>query len=88
LRKTIAILALILNGLCLQAQFYIRGEVKDEKNAILQNAVIKPNNSSLSFQSGRYGDFGISWSKKVDTFSVSLQGYETVKAVINSTALC
>jgi Ca-activated chloride channel homolog len=83
LRKTLAILTLVFNCLCLQAQFYIRGEVKDEKNAILQNAVIKPNNSSLSFQSGRYGDFGISWSKKVDTFSVSLQGYETVKAVMN-----
>ena len=65
------------------AQYYIRGEVKDEKNQPLQNVRIVLQSSHQSYYSGSSGGFGITTKILVDSLIFSLEGYEakTVKVV-------
>ena len=57
------------------AQYYIRGEVKDEKNQPLQNVKIyMPEKNSL-YSSGVSGGFGIPTSNLYDSLIFSLDGY-------------
>jgi Ca-activated chloride channel homolog len=57
------------------AQYYIRGEVKDEKNQPLQNVKIyMPEKNSL-YASGVSGGFGIPTSNVYDSLIFSLDGY-------------
>jgi len=71
---TIFFLALVCHT---TAQYYIRGEVKDEKNQPLQNVKIyMPGNHSLYF-SGITGGFGIPSSHLYDSLIFSADGYET-----------
>jgi Ca-activated chloride channel family protein len=61
----------------ISAQYYIRGEVKDEKNRPLPNAKIyMPGNRSL-YYSGVTGGFGIPSSHLYDSLIFSADGYET-----------
>ena len=65
------------------AQYYIRGEVKDEKNQPLQNVRIIIASSRSLFYSGASGGFGITTKVLNDSLSFSLEGYEikTVKVL-------
>lgn len=58
-------------------QFYLRGEVKDEKNQPLQNVRIFVHSSRTLFNSGTWGSFGINVLKAYDSLTFSLDGYET-----------
>ncbi len=64
--------------LCLigHAQYYIRGEVKDEKNQPLQNVKIYLHSSRLLYSSGTNGGFGILTSKYYDSLTLKADGYE------------
>lgn len=59
------------------AQYYIRGDVKDETGQPLQNVKIyMPEKSSL-YSSGVSGGFGIPTSNITDSLVFSIDGYET-----------
>ena len=60
----------------LSAQFYIRGEVKDEKNQPLQNVKIYLHSNRLLYFSGNTGGFGILTTKFLDTLTFNADGYE------------
>ena len=60
----------------LSAQYYIRGEVKDEKNQPLQNVKIYLHSNRLLYFSGNTGGFGILTSKFFDTLTFNADGYE------------
>ena len=60
----------------LNAQFYIRGEVKDEKNEPLQNVKIYLHSNRLLYFSGHTGGFGILTTKFNDTLTFNADGYE------------
>ncbi len=62
------------------AQYYIRGQVVDEKNEPLQNVKIYMHSNRLIYNSGISGGFGITTSLLNDTLTFSMQGFET-KAV-------
>ena len=66
-------------------QFYLRGEVKSDKNIPLQNVKIFVHSARVLFQSGNYGSFGFTVSKPYDSLTFSLEGYET-KSVYVKTA--
>lgn len=68
------------------AQYYLRGELKDEKGVGLPGARIALfSKGSYPFYTGSSGAFGIPTNLKVDTITFSLQGYDTLKtAVITS----
>jgi len=71
-------LIIILAFVCpASAQYYIRGEIKDEKNQPLQNVKIyMPSKRSL-FYSGVTGGFGIPSSSLYDSLIISLDGFVT-----------
>ena len=68
----------VLNG---SAQYYLRGEIKDEKNQSLQNVKILLHSNQMIYYSGTTGGFGISSAAAKDSVTLSLEGYEnkTVK---------
>ena len=59
------------------SQYYIRGEVKDQKDQPLQNVKIYMPSKRAIFHSGMTGGFGIPSSTLYDSLLVSLDGYET-----------
>jgi Ca-activated chloride channel family protein len=67
------------------AQYYIRGEVKDEKGNGLQNVKIILNSTGLPYSTGVGGAFGILTSKPTDSLSLSVEGYEPFNIRVNST---
>jgi Ca-activated chloride channel homolog len=61
------------------AQYYIRGEVKDEKNNLLPNATIVMHSNRYMYNAGSSGTFGLASNRPVvDTFTISYEGYEPV----------
>ena len=68
----------------LNAQYYIRGEVKDEKSNGLQNVKIILKSTGLSYSSGVGGAFGILSSKVNDTLTFVLDGYERLTIPVNA----
>lgn len=65
-------------------QYYVRGEVTDEAGNILQNVVILQHKTGYVFRSGSAGTFGILSHQQIDTFSFSMQGFQTEKLVVNA----
>jgi Ca-activated chloride channel family protein len=57
-------------------QYYLRGEVKDEKNQPLQNVRIYSITDHLLYSSGQSGGFGIPYRKLYDSLSFNIEGYE------------
>ena len=58
-------------------QYYLRGEVKDEKGQGIQNAKIFLHSAKALYASGTYGGFGINTAAVYDSLTVSLDGYES-----------
>lgn len=58
------------------SQYYLRGEIKDEKNQGLQNAKIFVHSSRALYTSGIHGGFGIPLQNLYDSLTISLNGYE------------
>ncbi len=68
------------------AQFYLRGEVRDEHNKLLPNAKIVLHSTGYLYSSGGSGSFGILTQKKLDSLTVSLQGYQPVSIMLDATS--
>jgi Ca-activated chloride channel homolog len=75
LKIAIAILLCLIASFITHAQFYLRGEIRDEKNNPLTNARIILHSTGLLYSSGSRGAFGIMTSKNIDSITVSLDGY-------------
>lgn len=65
-------------------QYYLRGEIKNEKGENLPNVNIRLHSDKLLYKSGLGGGFGISSAVKNDSITVSADGYETVVSGISS----
>ncbi len=68
---------LILFASSAYGQYYLRGEIKDEKNLPIQNAKIFLHSARTLYYSGTYGGFGINVNLLYDSITISLDGYET-----------
>lgn len=66
-----------------RSQFYLRGEIKDEKNQPLQNVKILLHSDNRNYYSGGGGGFGIVTRKTIDSITLSLDGYETRSMKVN-----
>jgi Ca-activated chloride channel homolog len=60
------------------AQYFLRGTVRDEKNAPLQSAKIYLHTLAKGTSAGTDGSFGITTNLLYDSITVSLDGYENV----------
>lgn len=74
----------LLLSTTVSAQYYIRGEVKDEKNNGLQNVKIILHSTGISYSSGVGGAFGILTAKANDSLSFLLDGFEKMTVAVNS----
>ncbi len=68
-------------------QYYLRGEIKDEKNEYLQNVKILLHSDKLLYYSGTTGGFGISSNNRFDSLTLILDGYESKDVKISADAL-
>lgn len=67
------------------AQYYLRGEIKDNRGKKLAGVTIQlQSKGTVPFLSGKDGDFGIPISKPTDSITLSLPGYETTKTLVNA----
>lgn len=67
------------------AQFYLRGEIKDEKNNLLPNVKILLHSTGYLYYSGSAGGFGIPVSRSKDSLTLSAEGYQTLSLQVNTT---
>lgn len=65
-------------------QFYLRGEIKSDKNIPLQNVKIFVHSAKVLFQSGNYGSFGFTVNKPYDSLTFTLEGYETKSVYVKT----
>ena len=67
------------------AQFYLRGEIKDENNSLLPNVKILLHSNGYLYHSGSSGAFGIPVPQTIDSLTVSADGYQTLALRVNAT---
>jgi Ca-activated chloride channel homolog len=84
LKKNILIFLFVIIHFTLSAQFYLRGEVRDEKNNPLPNAKIRLHSSGFIYYSGSEGAFGITTSKRVDSVTINMDGYHPVSLQLDA----
>jgi Ca-activated chloride channel family protein len=77
LRSFCAYLCTLLIVCNCSAQYYVRGEVKDEQNQPLQNVRLMLLSDKLLYHSGVSGEFGINATALTDSLSVDLDGYQS-----------
>lgn len=66
----------LLISLSLPAQYYLRGDVKDETSTPLPNSKIILHSTGYVYYSGNSGGFGILSSRQDDSITVSYDGYQ------------
>ncbi len=77
--------ALLLIATPAISQFYLRGEIKDEKNKPLPNARIFVHSARAFYYSGATsGDFGINDRFLYDSLTIVLEGYETLTVKVKT----
>lgn len=74
----------LLLGLPAWSQYYLRGEVKDEKNSPIPNARIFLHSTGLLYSSGSSGAFGIVITKPSDSITISLDGYQSLSVRVEA----
>ena len=76
LRIALGILLFTLLFATASAQYYLRGEIRDEKGNTLSNAKIRLQSTNFVYYSGQNGSFGIISSKDADSLFISMDGYQ------------
>jgi Ca-activated chloride channel homolog len=75
-KKLIAYCLLFCTYIGVQAQYFLRGDIRDDKKVALRNAKILLHSSKLGFTSDIDGSFGITSLLQYDSITVSLDGFE------------
>lgn len=66
------------------AQYYLRGEIKDENNSLLPNVKILLHSNGYLYHSGSSGAFGIPVPQSIDSLTISAEGYQTMFLRVNA----
>ncbi|HLI91961.1 MAG TPA: von Willebrand factor type A domain-containing protein, partial [Puia sp.] len=59
-----------------RAQYYLRGEIRDENNALMSNVKMRLHSNGYLYYSGISGAFGIPIPRALDTLTLDAEGYE------------
>ncbi|MFT3936581.1 MAG: von Willebrand factor type A domain-containing protein [Chitinophagaceae bacterium] len=84
LKNISTILLSLLISLSLSAQYYLRGEVRDESSTPLPNTKILLHSTGYIYYSGSSGSFGITSTQKDDSATVSYDGYQELKLKLSA----
>jgi Ca-activated chloride channel family protein len=82
LKRFVNIVLLSLSPLLALSQYYLRGQVKDEAGNLLQNAAVYVQSTGYYYYSTTEGTFSIPSDKKIDSITVSLDGYLKQKLAV------
>lgn len=74
----------LLTCFSLPAQYYLRGEVRDETNTPLANTRILLHSTGYVYYAGSSGGFGIVSGKQEDSVTVSYDGYQEQRLKLNA----
>ena len=80
-----SIFCLTLLFTTVSAQYYLRGEIRDEKNTPIPNAKILLHSTKYQYSSGSGGAFGIMTTNPHDSITISLDGYQTKSILVDAT---
>ncbi len=83
-RLAYMILPLLFPLLAATQQFYIKGQVRDEGGAPLQNVTMLLHSSGYLYKSGSDGSFGILTPAKIDTLTIFRDGYQKDLRIITA----
>ncbi len=86
MKKLVVYCLLFCAALSANAQYFLRGTVRDEKNAPLQNSKIYLHALAKGTTTGTDGSFGIATKLLYDSITVSLDGFETVTLRVKTDA--
>jgi Ca-activated chloride channel homolog len=75
-KKLIACCLLFCTSIGVQAQYFLRGGISDDKKRPLQNVKILLHSSKQGYTTDHGGSFGIPSSLQYDSITVSLDGFE------------
>ncbi|HUP12310.1 MAG TPA: von Willebrand factor type A domain-containing protein, partial [Niastella sp.] len=78
MKPAIAILTSFLFVVTAHSQYYLRGEIRDEKHNLLSNARILLHSTGYVYSSGSSGSFGIMTKQLIDSVTISLDGYQAL----------
>jgi Ca-activated chloride channel family protein len=85
MNKVIWVISFCLLASTSYSQFYLRGEIKDERGRLLGGVKITlASKGSFPYYSGSGGNFGITASITTDTITLMLDGYETLRTSIDT----
>jgi len=85
MKKLVAILIISLLTIHASAQYYLRGQIKDNRGRKLEGVSIQVKTKGMiPFYSGKDGDFGIPLNKSEDSIYLSLAGYESARLLANT----
>jgi Ca-activated chloride channel homolog len=84
LKKLLLYLILLVFAYSANGQKYLRGTVKNEKNAVLQNVKIFVHSSRTIYYSDAYGSFGFIIPSLFDTLTLNFDGYESRTVVVKA----
>ncbi|WP_143774040.1 vWA domain-containing protein [Niastella vici] len=84
MKTAVVILTSFLFVFTANAQYYLRGEIRDEKNNLLSNARIVLHSTGYVYSSGSRGSFGIMTAKLIDSVTVSLDGYQALSVKLET----
>lgn len=84
MKKIAAIIFLFFILLSADAQYYLRGEIRDENNSPLPNVKIILHSSEYVYYSGYAGKFGIPIPKLTDSVTISSEGFQGVEARLDA----
>ena len=76
MKKLVAYCLLLCTTYSTQAQYFLRGDVRDEKKVPLRSARILLHSSKVGSTSDIDGSFGINAALQYDSITVSLDGFE------------
>lgn len=82
--QIVYILSALLSCFSANSQYYLRGEIKDEKDKSLQKASILLHSNRTIYFSGISGGFGITTPVLQDSLTVNLEGYESKTISVNA----
>ncbi|TAG08159.1 MAG: hypothetical protein EAZ41_10610, partial [Sphingobacteriia bacterium] len=72
-------------ALPVHGQFYLRGEIKDQRGKPLEGVKITlQSKGTIPFRSGRKGDFGIPLTLNADSITLQLNGYDNKKIKVDT----
>ncbi len=81
------IILILFYPLLALSQSYMTGHVRDEAGNALQSANIYVHSSGANFYTGSDGSFGIITSSKTDTLTITLEGFQKQKLIVDGNTL-